>query len=243
MSQPRIGSTHGTFQLPDERVLRLYLDAYKTSLTTQNLFPVIDTDLFEDSIDSVYRQHAHGPEGDEHAITACINSFLIFCVHSNPIRKIVERSLRLVANKIADDVKYSLPIFLMKQPASLEVAQAFTMLVGPILSIKIGTFVYSLILKTLVEFFTGQSRSAHYLLSVSAQSLVILGASAHLSTTRIRNRICVKRYLALRNLFWLCYTVDKDLCLRTGLAFRRTEFVDVMILIDAFCDRLANCIH
>jgi hypothetical protein len=58
-------------------------------------------------------------------------------------------------------------------------------------------------------------RATNYFGAIAARLLFTLGA--HLTTARMtRGERGNKRQQSLRNLFWVCYTIDKDVALRTG---------------------------
>ncbi len=59
-------------------------------------------------------------------------------------------------------------------------------------------------------------RVTNYLGAVAARQLFMLGANLNQSREAPVCERSLKRHEQLRNLFWICYTLDKDTALRTG---------------------------
>jgi hypothetical protein len=119
------------FELPDWRVVRLYFDSYKKSFVMQRLFPVVDAELFEETITSAYQQPQSSFKHGQASIRACIISFLAFSARLLPAKKIAKHSSVGAVNydALASKGQFLLAQIL-QEPASLEGAQAVTMLVS-----------------------------------------------------------------------------------------------------------------
>ncbi|CAI7623579.1 unnamed protein product [Penicillium pancosmium] len=191
-------SNQNMFELPDLRVVRLYLEAYKKSFVMQRLFPVVDPDLFEETIISAYKQPHSTFSHGQASSRACVIAFLAFVSRLPPIKEFVVNSP--LGEVDYDALAIKAQFFLtqvLQEPASLEGAQAVTNL-------------------TLFELSSGNMRATNYFAAIAARFLFMLGANLGnppQSSQRIRAE---KRHRSLRNLFWICYTLDKDICLRTG---------------------------
>jgi hypothetical protein len=61
-------------------------------------------------------------------------------------------------------------------------------------------------------------RATNYFAAIAARLLFMLGANISKVGVGSQSDRAVKRHQALRNLFWICYSLDKDICLRTGVA-------------------------
>lgn len=119
------------FNLPDYRILRRYFEAYKGSLVMQRIFPVIDTDLFEETILSAYQQPQNSFRFGQASTRACIIAFLAFVARLPPVKTQINPS---DASLVDHDTLATKAQFLLAQvlqePANLDGAQAITMLVS-----------------------------------------------------------------------------------------------------------------
>lgn len=62
-------------------------------------------------------------------------------------------------------------------------------------------------------------RATNYFAAIAARFLFMLGANLGNPPQGSQSIRAGKRHRSLRNLFWICYTLDKDICLRTGRLF------------------------
>ena len=75
--------------------------------------------------------------------------------------------------------------------------------------------------QALFDFVSGNLRSANYFVSIASRFIFMLGANTFscqptTSPTAEPESLDARTQRHLRNLFWLCYTIDKDVALRTG---------------------------
>ncbi|KAJ5175808.1 uncharacterized protein N7482_001685 [Penicillium canariense] len=185
------------FDLPDWRIVQVYFVAYKNSTLMQRLFPVIDVDLFEETIRAAYEQ-PHSSSGQISA-RACVIAFLAFVSRLPPVRAQVENAVSFASvdhEALASKVQL-LVAQIMQEPATLDGLQAVTML-------------------TLHELTSGNLRAIDYFGSIAGRQLFMLGANVTYDRTTPVSERSQKRQKQLRNLFWICYTLDKDKALRTG---------------------------
>lgn len=119
------------FDLPNYDILRRYFEAYKGSLVMQRIFPVIDTDLFEETIISAYQQPRTSFGFGQASTRACIIAFLAFVARLPPVKTQISPS---DASLVDHDTLATKAQFLLTQvlqePANLDGAQAVTMLVS-----------------------------------------------------------------------------------------------------------------
>lgn len=124
-------SNKNMFELPDLRVVRLYFEAYKKSFVMQRLFPIADAELFEETITSAYQQPQSSFRHGQASTRACIIAFLAFAARLPPIKGFAQSS---PLSEVDYDALATKAQFLLTQvlqePASLEGAQAVTMLVS-----------------------------------------------------------------------------------------------------------------
>ena len=59
-------------------------------------------------------------------------------------------------------------------------------------------------------------RTTNYFRAIAARQLFILGANLTTSRAFSQGKRALKTQQHLRNLFWICYIIDKDVALRTG---------------------------
>ena len=119
-----------TFELPDWQCVRMYHEAYKRSAVMRRIFPVIDVDLFEDTMVTAYQaSHSHFSVGQASA-RACIIAFLAFVSRLPPVKDQLKGSAFAFVDHEALATKVELLLTqVLQEPASLEGAQAVTMLV------------------------------------------------------------------------------------------------------------------
>ncbi|KAJ5923844.1 hypothetical protein N7466_008031 [Penicillium verhagenii] len=188
------------FELPDRRSVQVYFDSYKRSTVMRRLFPVVDVDLFAETIDEAYRQSHSSFEFGQASTRACIIAFAAFVARLPPVVNDI-RDPACVSLEIDHEVLASKAQFLLSQviqePASLEGAQAVTML-------------------TLYEVSSGNMRATNYFGAIAARLIFMLGGNLTGSKVYSNGERDIRRQQQLRNLFWICYTMDKDVALRTG---------------------------
>lgn len=186
------------FALPDERSVMLYFDAYKTSPVMRRIFPLVDSDLFIETIRDVYQQPQYSFRFGQASSRACVLAFLAFVSRLPPLKDktfgspfsyVDHESLAVKAQFLLSQV--------MQEPASLEGAQAVTLL-------------------TLYEVSSGNMRACNHFGALAARLIFMLGGNLVDSRTYPEAELGRKKQQQLRNLFWIAYTMDKDIALRTG---------------------------
>ncbi|KAJ5526367.1 transcriptional regulator family: Fungal Specific TF [Penicillium frequentans] len=188
------------FELPDRRSVQMYFDAYKQSRVMRRLFPVVDIELFAETINEAYRQPKSGFEFGQASTRACIIAFAAFVARLPPVVQIIRR-LSSTALQVDHEILSSKAQFLlsqvMQEPASLEGAQAVTML-------------------TLYEVSSGNMRATNYFAAIAARLIFMLGGNLNSNKLYSNSKHDRRRQQQVRNLFWICYTMDKDVALRIG---------------------------
>ncbi|RAQ41574.1 Zn(II)2Cys6 transcription factor [Aspergillus flavus] len=194
--------TGAILDLPDRTVVELHLERYRLSLI-QSIFPIVDKELFQETIDAVYQQ----PQPDscyvESSLRACIFAFLAF---SSLIMEPCHEGIAPQPPPV-DGEKYFMKAHLLIP----QILQGTPTLDG----------VQAIASLALYELFTGSLQSANYFGTLVARMLFMLGAHTSLpdeteypKTTAGDHRSRVQRQL--RIIFWLCFTVEKDVCIRIG---------------------------
>ncbi|RDW78587.1 putative C6 transcription factor [Aspergillus mulundensis] len=190
-------------ELPNRHDIELGFNTYRASLM-QRVFPAVDPVLFWKTINSAYKERPSGSDGAHVSSKACIFAFATFVSGlCNPCLLDTGRVMpRFDEEACALKARYLLSQIL-QEPPTLDGVQTVIML-------------------GMLELFAGNLQSANYYGSVSARMLFMLGAHTFtgqrswfpdsFTDTEMR----VKGHL--RNLFWLCYTLEQDVSLRTGQA-------------------------
>ncbi|KAL4753230.1 hypothetical protein BDW72DRAFT_201587 [Aspergillus terricola var. indicus] len=209
--------------LPDRQHIEISFNAYRTSLM-QRVFPVVDPVLFWTTIDLAYKERFSGSDGAHVSSKACIFAFATFVAGlCNPCFLDQDKKLpRFDEEACVLKARYLL-CQVLQEPPTLDGLQAVTML-------------------GMLELFTGNLQSANYYGSISARMIFMLGA--HIFTdqrswypesfTDTEARIKGQ----LRNLFWLCYTLEQDVSLRTGQAQLFSEDNCDLTLPPAYVDEM-----
>ncbi|KAJ5172040.1 transcriptional regulator family: Fungal Specific TF [Penicillium capsulatum] len=186
------------FELPDVRCVLVYFEAFRSSPVMRRLFPVVDFDLFEETIASAYKQPKSTFQYGQASIRACIIIFLAFSARLPPVKEQAKGSPFAVLDHDALATKGEFLLgHVLQEPASIEGIQAVTML-------------------ALYELTTGNMRLTNYFGAVVARLLFMIGANLTSSRAIQQSERSEKKQKLLRNMFWLCYTIDKDVALRTG---------------------------
>ncbi|KAL4869014.1 hypothetical protein BDV12DRAFT_185418 [Aspergillus spectabilis] len=191
------------FDLPDRSLLELNFEVYCTSLM-QRIFPVVDPVLFWTTINSAYKQHASGADSAHVSSTACIFAFAAFVsILCYPCFLQQGREVpRFDEDACVAKTRYLL-CQVLQEPPTLEGLQAVTML-------------------ALLELVSGNLQSSNYYGSTSARMIFMLKAHIYTdqpsSLPRSSTDTDMRTKTHLRNLFWLLYTIEQDVCLRTGQA-------------------------
>ncbi|KAL3455410.1 hypothetical protein BJX64DRAFT_282093 [Aspergillus heterothallicus] len=178
-------------ELPDRHLLEFSFEIYRTSVM-QRVFPAVDPVLFWSTIRSAYRERSSEHDRCSASTKACIFAFAAFVgVLCSPCFEGEGQKLPRLDEEVC----------IAKEPPTLDGLQAVTML-------------------ALLELFQGNLQSANYYGSISGRMVFMLGGH------KFSNQPCwlpesVKDTTArtqthLRTLFWLHYTVEQDVALRTG---------------------------
>ncbi|KAK9233770.1 hypothetical protein V1525DRAFT_415432 [Lipomyces kononenkoae] len=185
----------GAAKLPKRDIVEKCTLTYSSS-TLRFLFPLIDTMLFDETIKLAYQPDNNNDTGVASA-EACIYSFLafasVFNLHGGTSPAVDSEACALKA-------EYLLPRVLHE--TTIDSLQTAVMLL-------------------VFQLFSGNLQSAALMTSVAARILFNFGAHVqsypdNADQTLLSTGIGPRTEHHLRNLFWVCYTFDKDLCLRTG---------------------------
>ncbi|KAE8373348.1 hypothetical protein BDV26DRAFT_285182 [Aspergillus bertholletiae] len=190
------------FDLPDRTVLELHLERYRVSIM-QSIFPIVDQDLFQETINAVYQKPQPNSCYADSSLRACIFAFLAFSsLITEPCPEGKAPSPPPVdGERYFMRAHFLVPHILQGTP-TLDGVQAMTIL-------------------ALFELFTGSLQSANYFGTLAARMLFMLGAhtsypddTEYPITTTQGHHSRVQRQL--RIIFWLCFTIEKDVCIRIG---------------------------
>ncbi|CAG8926950.1 unnamed protein product [Penicillium salamii] len=177
--------------LPDRALLRKSVSSYTRSIIRAT-FPILDPGLFEETLKMAYEPAGHD-HSDATSAKACVIAFCIFAY-------LVPLGVRVCSES---DFHHFTAVIQQSLPSMVE---------APTID-GFQTCIFLLI----SQFFTGKLKSAAVTNSIAAHFVFYMGAhhewptySSNLKHNTDSDGIKVH----LRNLFWVCYTVDKELCLR-----------------------------
>ncbi|KAK9357276.1 hypothetical protein V1504DRAFT_442903 [Lipomyces starkeyi] len=186
-----------TIELPDREIVEEYVLGFSSDLLSL-VFPLIDPVLFEETIKLAYNSGNTDPVGHCSA-KACIYSFLafvsIFNLHSRTRTR---------------------------PPVDTEacVSKALSLLTQVLQETTIDSL-QSVVMLLIFHLFTGNQQYAVFTNSIAVRYLFMLGAhtQSHAATagqTLSSMNVVARTGNHIRNLFWVTYTLDKELSLRTG---------------------------
>ncbi|KAK4662447.1 hypothetical protein QC763_611640 [Podospora pseudopauciseta] len=177
--------------LPDRAVTERYLAFFGTS-HFRLVFPVLDTVLFEETIDTAYGLGSPGPHELLVAKT-CVFAFLcmvtLFVGSESPVVPPIEGDV------MAAKAQHLLPAALRRD---------FTL-----------TSLQTMIMLTMYQLFAGRVQSSLICLSLACRIMFMLGAHT-IANPWSSSSPASRAPKLLRKLFWLTYNFDKELSLRTG---------------------------
>ncbi|KAJ5554745.1 C6 transcription factor [Penicillium sp. DV-2018c] len=193
-------NTKAIFELPEWETLQTYIKAYKSSKVMRRIFPVIDPELFDVTVNRAYAPSSLPFEHGQASAKACVIAFLTFVSRLSAVNEVIQKSTihipPLDHDLLVAKAQFLLPQ-VMQEPAGLDTAQAITML-------------------TLFELGSGNMRATNYYAAIAARLIFMLGGHLASGQAFLTNDHSQQKQQQLRNLFWICYTIDKDLALRTG---------------------------
>ncbi|KAM7217968.1 hypothetical protein V8F06_006651 [Rhypophila decipiens] len=180
--------------LPDRRIVEEHVRFFCSSFFKLE-FPIVDCVLFRDTVNAAYEPF-RGPDSPE-AIRAkaCVFSFLSVMSLFEPDRQ--PTSPPVDGDVFATKTHALLPLAL--QDLNLTVLQTLLML-------------------AIHRLFSGQVPSASLLHSLACRIMFMLGGHT-LADPWLMNNVAdraTRERRHLRRLFWLCFMIDKEICLRTG---------------------------
>ncbi|KAE8361365.1 hypothetical protein BDV27DRAFT_147882 [Aspergillus caelatus] len=194
--------TGAIFDLPDRAVLELHLERYRLSLM-QSIFPIVDQELFQETIDAVYQKPQPDSCYAESSLRACIFAFLAFSsLIMNPCNEV-----KAPTPPPVDGERYFMKAHLLVP----QILQGTPTLDG----------VQAIASLALFELVSGSLQSANYFGTLAARMLSMLGAHTSLPDETEYPKSSARGHHSrvqrqLRIIFWLCFTIEKDVCIRIG---------------------------
>ncbi|KAE8362147.1 hypothetical protein BDV27DRAFT_166408 [Aspergillus caelatus] len=188
--------------LPARTVLKRYLDVYASS-AIHTIFPVINSSLFSQTIRAAYLLPEHNKKAHCPSSRACIFAFLalISSLDHLATRCTAPKPPPIPRDEYAMKAQALLPS-LLQEPLNLDALQ--TALLLSILGILTGE------LQTATNY---NSIASRFIIALGAHTMGDPCAVPESAVGGSRDKETRKH---LRDLFWLCYALDKDLSLRTG---------------------------
>ncbi|KAJ6012637.1 hypothetical protein N7522_002992 [Penicillium canescens] len=191
-----LGRSEPAPELPTKPLLKSFLDVYMSS-PMHRIFPVIDRPLFSHTIQAAYSQ-ANWPQTQYHSARACILTFMA-----------VVSSLNCL------DPSYN-GTQLPSIPRDAYIARASALLPAIIQEPLNLDALQTAISLALISILAGEVQTAVHYTSIASRLLMASGAHTISDDMNCNSTVPSILRQHLRSLFWFCYTLDKDLALRTG---------------------------
>ncbi|KAL2819708.1 hypothetical protein BJX63DRAFT_445304 [Aspergillus granulosus] len=197
LQSPQLGD------LPNRHLLEVSFETYRTSVM-QRVFPAVDPVLFWSTIRSAYKERLSEYDRCPASTKACIYAFAAFVgvLCSSCFVEQAQKLPRLDEEACIAKARYLL-CEVLQEPPSIDGLQAVTML-------------------ALLELFQGNLQSANYYGSIAGRMIFMLGGHKFSNQPCWLPESCkdtaARTQTHLRTLFWLHYTVEQDVALRTGQA-------------------------
>lgn len=124
-------NTNNPYELPDWRTTQVYFQAYKNSKVMRRIFPIIDPELFEDTINTAYSQSPSTLIYGQASARVCVIAFLTFVSRLPDVKNFVSTTTTdpIDHDLLATKAQFFIPQVL-QESASLDAAQAITILVS-----------------------------------------------------------------------------------------------------------------
>ncbi|RAL08596.1 transcription factor domain-containing protein [Aspergillus homomorphus CBS 101889] len=172
--------------LPPRPTVEKYVDVYCSSFQSR-VFPVISKTLFTETLDLAYgTEDAFGAESAKSCVYALLSVVFLFGLNDNLVEAHDCEAYALAAQN-------SMPSLI--QEMTLSGLQSIIMLIQH-------------------QYFLGDLQAAAVSVSIASRLLFKLGAHVASPSDSHYHKSVPEHHL--RDLFWLCYSFDKDICLRTG---------------------------
>ncbi|KAL7946733.1 fungal-specific transcription factor domain-containing protein [Trichoderma barbatum] len=180
-------------KLPERWITQALLDTFSTS-DFRLIFPVVDRELFEETMRLAYESEDTNPTIEEIGSKACVLAFLCVTSHhfsTEDIAKLVD------SDACAKQAQLLISDFV--EDASLTTLQVMVMLF-------------------LNETLCGHLQAAGMYHAIACRTVCILGGHTLTGDPHKDRNLTVQELeeRQIRILFWLCYLFDKDMALRNG---------------------------
>ncbi|RAL13271.1 putative C6 transcription factor [Aspergillus homomorphus CBS 101889] len=191
-----------TFELPERRIVEAYFNMFCSSLM-RAIFPVLDPVLYRETIREAYEQSQARPLCASASIRASIFAFVAFAnLIPPPHYEQAHRGLAQVDGEAYIVKAQHFVPQILQETSSLEGLQVIAML-------------------AMYELVTGNLQSANYYGSLAARMIFVLGGHTAFCYSpeylaSLPDETSVRTQQQIRSIFWLCYTLEKDVSLRTG---------------------------
>ncbi|KAL7935569.1 fungal-specific transcription factor domain-containing protein [Trichoderma chlorosporum] len=178
-------------RLPERWITQALLDTF-TKSDFRLVFPVVERELFEETIRLAYGSPATNPTIEEIGSKACVLAFV--CVTSHHFSTL-EAAKLVDSDACARQAQLMISDFV--EDASLTTLQVVVMLF-------------------LHETLCGHLQAASMYHAIACRTVCVLGGHTNDPPQRSNLTLQEREEHQIRLLFWLCYLFDKDIALRSG---------------------------
>ncbi|EHK48681.1 hypothetical protein TRIATDRAFT_214873 [Trichoderma atroviride IMI 206040] len=202
-------------QLPEKWITNTLFDLFLQS-EFRLAFPLVDRDLFKDTIRRAYESPETNPSIEEISSKACVFAFLSLSSHHFAALSV---SNHVDSDGCAKQAQILIADFI--EDASVTTLQVMVLLVS----------------------LCGRLESSSMYHAIACRTVYALGGHTLISDPPEDRDLTVKELeeRQIRLLFWLCYLFDKDIALRSGQPpIMSDEFCDLTLPKDYLKNRFAN---
>lgn len=205
-------------QLPEKWITNTLFDLFLQS-EFRLAFPLVDRDLFKDTIRQAYDSPETNPTIEEISSKACVFAFLSLSSH--------HFAALSVSNHVDSD----------------GCAKQAQILIADFIEDASVTTLQVMVLLLMNEALCGRLEASSMYHAIACRTVYALGGHTLISDPPEDRDLTVKELeeRQIRLLFWLCYLFDKDIALRSGQPpIMSDEFCDLTLPKDYLKNRFAN---
>ncbi|UKZ68498.1 uncharacterized protein TrAtP1_009529 [Trichoderma atroviride] len=224
-------------QLPEQWITNTLFDLFLQS-EFRLAFPLVDRDLFKDTIRRAYESPETNPTIEEISSKACVFAFLSLSSHHFAALSV---SNHVDSDGCAKQAQILIADFI--EDASVTTLQVMVLLVCHREYLIYYAVSNAFTLQLMNEALCGRLEASSMYHAIACRTVYALGGHTLISDPPEDRDLTVKELeeRQIRLLFWLCYLFDKDIALRSGQPpIMSDEFCDLTLPKDYLKHRFSN---